>query len=241
MTKFDKFRRSIWKSFRFILLIFINITVLVFSSALAYTGIDQAVSDHASTGELVITIVMINVVLIALIVWLIKSIIKHNEVVNSLVDPHTGIYTREVYNDMLKTEINRSKRYGHIFSIIVFDIDYLDEINDRYGYRKGEDVQKLVSEIVQTRIRQSDEFFRIDREKFVILATETNLEGGIVVAEKLRKAIETYKFGLFKSITASFGVTEWNQNDTDVTLLKRAKQELLKAKKDGCNRVASIK
>lgn len=96
---------------------------------------------------------------------------------------------------------------------------------------------KTVADIVKDNIRVTDIFARVGGEEFTVLAPAIGLEGAKVVAEKLRKSIESRIFETVGTITASFGVAEFNRDEKSEVLIKRTDNALYEAKKHGRNRV----
>ncbi len=119
----------------------------------------------------------------------------------------------------------------------MFDLDHFKRINNTYGHNAGDEVLKTVAGIVKNNIRVTDIFARVGGEEFTVLAPAIGLEGAKVVAEKLRKSIESRIFETVGTITASFGVAEFNRDEKSEVLIKRTDNALYEAKKHGRNRV----
>jgi len=153
-------------------------------------------------------------------------------------DSLTNIYNRLHFAHFLDIEIDKAKRYGSTFSIIFFDLDHFKDINDNYGHLAGDKVLEKVTEIVSKANRSADIFARYGGEEFIILAPETNVNGALMQAERLRRDIEKFEFKKVGHITSSFGVTEFKaESDTLESLLDRADKALYLAKEFGRNRV----
>ncbi|WP_457622162.1 GGDEF domain-containing protein [Persephonella sp.] len=167
----------------------------------------------------------------------ILGVIKERFRAMAEIDTLTGIYNKGKFNNIVKVELDRSKRYGRPLSLILFDIDHFKKINDAFGHQVGDYVLKTLAQIVSSKIRSTDFFARWGGEEFVILAPETDLEGAQILAEKIRKAIEEYPFETVGKVTSSFGVTEAYGNDSVDSFIKRADAALYKAKDKGRNRV----
>ena len=115
-------------------------------------------------------------------------------------------------------------------------------INDTYGHQIGDVVLKEISQITSLHIREQDIPVRWGGEEFLVLLPHTNLSGSIIVANKIKTAIETNLFtDLNLNITASFGVTQLVNEDDDESLIARADKHLYEAKNSGKNKVIATK
>jgi diguanylate cyclase (GGDEF)-like protein len=153
-------------------------------------------------------------------------------------DSLTHIYNRLHFAHFLDVEIDKAKRYGSTFSIIFFDLDHFKVVNDKFGHLTGDQVLEKITEIVSNANRSADIFARYGGEEFIILTPETDLNGALIHAERLRSDIEKFEFKTAGHITSSFGVTEFlARSDTPETLLDRADKALYLAKEHGRNRV----
>ncbi|WP_417326856.1 diguanylate cyclase [Halarcobacter sp.] len=153
-------------------------------------------------------------------------------------DQLTGLFNRQKFNEIFKKEIKREKRYNNSLSLIIFDIDNFKNFNDDFGHNVGDEVLKIISKVLLENIREHDSVARWGGEEFLVLLPQTDELGAKNVAEKIRKAIESYKRDdIPRQITASFGVTRFKEDDNETSVLKKADDALYKAKKEGKNRV----
>lgn len=152
-------------------------------------------------------------------------------------DALTKLLNRNVYDELVETEIARSERYKYKMSLILFDIDHFKRVNDSFGHDVGDKVLIELSQLVKKVIRKSDSLCRTGGEEFAIIAPETNEEQALFVAEKLRVAISNNRFSMVKQITVSFGLAEYVHQEGSMKLFRRADQALYKAKHNGRNRV----
>ncbi|WP_424686919.1 diguanylate cyclase [Halarcobacter ebronensis] len=153
-------------------------------------------------------------------------------------DQLTGLFNRQKFNEIFKKEIKREKRYNNNLSLIIFDIDNFKNFNDDFGHNVGDEVLKIISKVLLENIREHDSVARWGGEEFLVLLPQTDELGAKNVAEKIRKAIESYKRDdIPRQITASFGVTRFKEDDNETSVLKKADDALYKAKKEGKNRV----
>ena len=153
-------------------------------------------------------------------------------------DELTKIYNRAKFNDFLNSEFPFFKRQNLDLSIVMFDIDFFKEINDNFGHDVGDEVLKYLSEIVSTRLRESDIFARWGGEEFIILLKACSKEDACSFAQNLRSNIEEAIFPNEIKMTCSFGVTTILPEDSIKTFLKRVDELLYLSKRNGRNRVS---
>jgi diguanylate cyclase (GGDEF)-like protein/PAS domain S-box-containing protein len=160
----------------------------------------------------------------------------------SITDSLTGIHNRRYFVAKVNEEIDRAKRYGDLFSIVMFDLDHFKSINDIYGHLVGDRVLFETAQIVKNRLRCTDVFARWGGEEFIILLPSTPVDGAISLAEELRQKIAENDYGLERRVTASFGVAPYLPGDTIDTLTQRADAMLYAAKNGGrnCTRVFQV-
>jgi diguanylate cyclase (GGDEF)-like protein len=156
----------------------------------------------------------------------------------------TGINNNRRFYEIGENEIQRAKRFRYPLSLIMFDLDFFKQINDTEGHAAGDIVLVKVIEICRRKLRTIDVFGRLGGEEFAILLPHTDLEGGKIAAEHLRRAIEETEIELNPQvavkITASFGITQLRSSDEEIqVLLNHADAALYKAKRAGRNRTVS--
>lgn len=152
-------------------------------------------------------------------------------------DPLTRIYNREKFNRSLEQEIQRAGRYDTPLSVILFDIDHFKSINDRFGHDVGDQVLIQLSDLVRKTIRETEVFARWGGEEFVVIATETDLQGAQSLAERIRQLVEFSDFTKTGRVTCSFGVAQFTPQSGKEELMKAADVALYQAKESGRNRV----
>ncbi|MEA3383786.1 MAG: diguanylate cyclase [Campylobacterota bacterium] len=155
-------------------------------------------------------------------------------------DTLTKIYNRSYYFEKISSSIAQAKRYKTNFCVLLFDIDHFKKFNDTYGHLKGDEVLVEVSSVVESHVRSSDTFARWGGEEFIILLEETTLEKAELISEHFRRIIEEIKIDGLPTVTCSFGVTQFKEDDTDNSILKRADEGLYMAKDAGRNKVVAI-
>jgi diguanylate cyclase (GGDEF)-like protein len=177
-----------------------------------------------------------------------RSLKEANEEIRilSITDTLTGAYNRGYLNQRLPQEIKRSIRYRHPLSLILSDIDHFKKVNDQYGHLAGDHVLKEFVRCIQESIRdQIDWAARYGGEEFLVVLPETDFNGAMLLAERLRETCSQHVITVQDqpiSITASFGVTglasEMPQSNISVEiLLQQCDDRLYQAKNQGRNRV----
>jgi diguanylate cyclase (GGDEF)-like protein/PAS domain S-box-containing protein len=155
-------------------------------------------------------------------------------------DQLTGAFTRLKFEELMKVEIERAKRYGYPLSLIMFDIDNFKIVNDTHGHIVGDQVLKAIAGSIRAYIRNVDFFVRWGGEEFMIISSESSLDNAYALAERLRQSIENRNFQSVGKVTVSFGVTEFKRSDDEGTFIKRADEALYLAKSKGKNRVEAV-
>jgi diguanylate cyclase (GGDEF)-like protein/PAS domain S-box-containing protein len=155
-------------------------------------------------------------------------------------DALTGLANRLELDSVLSEEIERVKRFQSSLSIIMLDLDHFKKVNDNYGHLLGDKCLIKTAEILKTSSRSVDTVGRWGGEEFLIVCPETDLDGALKLAEKIRHFLEGNIFPEVKQITGSLGVTAFIAGDTLETLISRADKALYKAKEFGRNRVEAF-
>lgn len=170
------------------------------------------------------------------------EILKH-----ATLDALTGFYNRRQLEERIKQETASAKRQKTPLCVIMTDIDFFKKVNDVYGHAAGDLVLKTVSKIMRSQLREYDIAGRYGGEEFGILLPFTKVDEAVMVAERLRKAVENKKIDLSKvnldctekviNVTISLGVYEFKGHDLAKNLLKKADKALYEAKETGRNKV----
>lgn len=159
------------------------------------------------------------------------------------VDDLTTVYNRRYLERFIDRLINSSKAKNSCFSIIFLDIDNLKEVNEEYGHLIGSKVIRKISEILKIGIRAFDRVFRFGGDEFSIILPMTDIEGAFLVAERIRRTIETQSLH-FESIdtdlhiSVTMGIATYPEHGTDSNeLLANSDKAMYLAKQKGKNRI----
>lgn len=155
-------------------------------------------------------------------------------------DPLTGVNNRGALDTALKREIELAHRHGTPLSLLLMDIDHFKAVNDRYGHTLGDCALRHVADCAASCIRGSDMLFRYGGEEFVILVSNTEWFGALMLAERVRTAVEAMACtcnDVHLNMTVSLGVSTLESEDDPTTLFRRADEALYEAKVEGRNRV----
>lgn len=148
-------------------------------------------------------------------------------------DQLTGIANRRRTTTALEDAVGASRESGKPVSIAIFDIDHFKRINDTYGHQAGDEVLKRVAADAGGELRSGDTIGRFGGEEFVIVLPDATASVAMMVAERVRVAIEAG--GDNPCVTISIGVAELATGEACDTLLRRADQALYMAKREGRN------
>src|SRR5918912_2654169 len=130
----------------------------------------------------------------------------------AFTDHLTGLANRRRFERQLEREVSRTQRYGRPFCLLLLDIDNFKQVNDTYGHEAGDEVIRRLALTLQAGTRGIDLAARIGGEEFAVILPETDFEGGLDVAERLRLAVREVNIPLVGQVTASFGVAEFPQS-----------------------------
>ena len=160
----------------------------------------------------------------------------------ALTDGLTGLPNRRAIDDTLKRMAAYADRTTTPLAAVLFDLDHFKKVNDLFGHEKGDEVLAAVGVAVATTVRASDFVGRYGGEEFILLLPDTNRDGAVVIAEKVRVAVSAIDVvGVSRPITASFGVAALPDDAAEPALLIRAvDRALYVAKANGRNRVATL-
>lgn len=160
----------------------------------------------------------------------------------SSTDRLTGLFNRGHWEEMLRQEYARHRRYDRNAALVMFDIDHFKKINDSYGHQAGDAVIQATAELIRQSTRDADIAGRYGGEEFVVLLPDTDNGGAVTFAERLRRSIEAHEVayeGQCIRFTVSLGIADLSQPTSGYAqLIERADNALYKSKSGGRNQVS---
>ena len=160
----------------------------------------------------------------------------------SQTDPLTGLFNRGHLFPTLEQEVQRTRRSGRGFCVLMIDLDGLKAINDSLGHLRGDDVLRAVGRVIDGSIRTVDSAYRYGGDEFLILLPETEFIGAYVVAEKIREGVEEIGESLATDLAAtsvSIGlVSHPEDGSSPEELMVAADRAMYQAKALGKNQIS---
>ena len=159
-------------------------------------------------------------------------------------DDLTGLFNRRHFFDHLEKEVQRARRYQRVFSLLMLDLDDFKHYNDTHGHLKGDEALKEVARLLQAATRRADLVARFGGEEFVVLLPEIGKPKGVVVAEKIRAAVEQYPFAGSSlqpngKMMVTVGLATYPEDSEEgVQLVDLADRAMYVGKQQGGNRVS---
>ena len=170
-----------------------------------------------------------------------KSLLYNKVQILSRRDGLTSLYLRRVFDEFLKQEFARSKRYKNKLSLIMLDIDFFKKLNDEYGHLFGDKVLSGIAKIIMGNIKAPLTASRYGGEEFVIICPDMDNEPAYNLAEKIRTDVKNQEFihnNKAVHTAISGGVAEYNNEmEKGDILLKLVDENLYKAKNNGRDQI----
>lgn len=163
----------------------------------------------------------------------------------AITDGLTGLYNHRYFQEMLIAEVQRQRRGGSEFSVIMLDVDHFKQFNDTHGHPAGDEILHTMGDILTQSVRETDMVARYGGEEFVLLLRFADHDNAMKVAHNLRRTIAETLFPDVHGqprfeITASLGVATWPIHAKHGRpLIEKADQALYQSKRAGRNQVTS--
>lgn len=155
-------------------------------------------------------------------------------------DELTQLANRRRVAEVIEAELQRFTRYGHVFSIVLIDVDHFKAVNDRFGHGVGDQTLVALAPRVLSVLRDVDTLGRWGGEEFVLILPETPFEVTLHKATALCSHVAATPLVGDHVVTISAGATSVSVGDTADTLLQRADSALYAAKRGGRNRAEGV-
>ncbi len=154
-------------------------------------------------------------------------------------DQLTGLYNRRFLEEYVETLVAGARRRARPISVVIFDLDHFKKVNDTYGHATGDKLLVEISRVIRQNLRASDVAVRYGGEEFLAVLPDSDREGGMEAAEKVRRAVENMSMqvaGMMLNQTISAGVAEFpGDGDTFWQVVEYADLALYRAKHAGRN------
>jgi len=172
-----------------------------------------------------------------------NSQLYEQTVLQSQTDALTRLWNHGYFQSKLKEEIKKAKQDNSSLSLIMLDLDNFKELNDTLGHYTGDQILKDISRLVKKYCRKADYPCRYGGEEFAVILPQTSKEEAYLIAERIRRAIEKYRFypkesSIEKKISVSVGIATFPEDSitNKTSLLSSADKALYEAKHTGKNK-----
>lgn len=163
----------------------------------------------------------------------------------AMIDGLTGIYNHRAFKERLQIEVERCRRYGNNFTLLILDLDKFKRINDTYGHLQGDYVLKKSASIIRSSVRTIDTVARYGGEEFAVILINTDKKGCLQTAERICSNIQSYQFNhnrMTEQMTISIGMSEYPTDGEDgQTIIASADIAMYQSKRAGGGRVTLYK
>lgn len=164
----------------------------------------------------------------------------------AITDGLTGLYNQRHFHSVLSAELERCKRYGRSISMVCIDMDNFKTVNDTLGHLEGDNILRLVGELIKDVLRQSDFGFRYGGDEFMLILPETDQKEATKLAKRLAQHFNEKKPAsllehdeLALPVSLSMGIAELSADEAVGLFIKRADLAMYQAKKQPGNSTVS--
>jgi diguanylate cyclase (GGDEF)-like protein len=190
-------------------------------------------TDSHSTLTILVTIVVMSS--FALAFSLVTNRQREKLIQLATKDPLTGAGNRRHLDNKLNEIVNDYQRTATSAAMLLLDLDHLKKVNDSHGHVVGDQILKRITEIINIRIRVTDNLYRIGGDEFVVILEGQTIDHAAHLAEQLRTLVEANELIADQPVTVSVGIAELKANESAEEWLHRADKALYGAKRDGRN------
>ena len=175
--------------------------------------------------------------------FIVFMITRHKKILEAqkemaMLDPLTGVANRRAFLQLARTEIDRSRRYNHPFSVMYIDIDDFKQINDHFGHHMGDRLLIAVVETIKHHVRAIDIVARFGGDEFVVLLVKSGEQSAALVAQKLQNQLSTIMKNNQWRVTFSIGLAAYHSAPDSVDEAIKAADELMyHVKRNGKNNI----
>jgi diguanylate cyclase (GGDEF)-like protein len=160
----------------------------------------------------------------------------------AIYDTLTGLYNRRYFEERFGVDAQKAFYGGTPLSLVMVDIDLFKKVNDTFGHTEGDRVLSQISSLLKSSVRKKDTVARYGGEEFILILPEAGLEESFVIAERIRRLVESTPFevaGAQVNLTLSMGISNFpsHRAKSKEELVKMADQALYDAKRGGRNKV----
>jgi len=216
----------------------VNVMSVAVSSTLIVLWVHAfGLMEFVMVYQFAITVIAANTLFGLSLPALIEDNIRLRQV--AFTDSLTQTATRERLEQQAQLELQRHLRSGLPLSMLVFDIDHFKQVNDDFGHQLGDQALLQVCLTARQFLRPADLLARFGGDEFVVLLPETSAQIAASIAKRILSQLQYIRIAEVVSVTASFGVTQWQPGEGYVALFERADQALYQAKQQGRNQVVA--
>jgi len=167
---------------------------------------------------------------------LLKNAIQHQQVKKlALKDPLTTLGNRASYDEQIHRQISLALRHKQSFGLLVIDLDNFKPVNDKYGHKKGDQILKRFSEVLNSALRDTDMAFRLGGDEFCCILQSNSGHSQQGVADRIQRAVNADQQLKNFGVSCSIGNASFSQHDDANSIFERADQALYQAKASGRN------
>jgi diguanylate cyclase (GGDEF)-like protein len=165
-----------------------------------------------------------------------RNALEHHKIKQfAMKDFLTSLGNRASYNETMVRLASQSQRRHQPFGLLVLDMDNFKQVNDINGHQEGDKVLITCADTILHSLRESDFAFRFGGDEFCCLLPEADNQTNILIAERIRKAIESHPLLQQHKISCSIGSATYQEDDSQIGVFSRADEALYAAKQAGKN------